>query len=570
MQPERNPVTVHVVFPKCRNASGSDEDEFPACENHSIDDVYDERLTLNRVVDLEGNVLAQDLLLDENAIVQEDIFDRKLTMKDLRISLEMKPQVLLTGTVIRYLWRQGKVNLHDWMARLLNMDQPDVDDNFVLRDLNQLARSTIKHPHITSQEREEASSIEAPFPTNGPYLQMVASIVLEDLSLFQEALENNDISIPYLPTFRLIGLAMSKFKIETDHWTVNALLRQVTRFHDRINAIESLMEGFKPGSGSQPSLEPARWTDMQEPSKSYIKQALDTLQFVDRGDAICLAQLAFKDTDPLTVKSLIPLVQRFKCNTAFLTALANVLLTASIRGEGVEQSKASRTFDQLVEVLGPDFRIEYKIATKRSEPGDNPSCSSVQCLANAEDVDLLLHHMHSIVGTRYDHPIIERLISESESCHFSVFLPFYLQLLFKILSRLSSDPDYDCEHHTYRELVSKVLTSYIHRYVQLEPAVPHISVPDLGSCGEQRLGGALVITKKLSYEEKKHSEWKERLETARKRILGLDQPSLLALLGTENYNRITTSIDARMGSKLRKLRNKRHQANIAEVIDLTS
>ncbi|KAL8883231.1 MAG: hypothetical protein Q9192_007336, partial [Flavoplaca navasiana] len=198
-----------------------------------------------------------------------------------------------------------------------------------------------------------------------------------------------------------------------------------------------------------------------------------------------------------------------------------------------------------------------------------------------------------------------------------VFVPFYLGLLSKILSRLSSDPDYDYEHHIYRELVSKVLTSYIHRYVQPEPAVRHISVPNLGSCGgkkcanctrmaefladpsmdtnhfhiaraerhhlrsvlkgmghrldiEQRLSGALVITKKLNSEEKKHAEWKMRLESPRKRILNLDQPSLLALLGKEDYNRITTSIDARMGSKLRKLRNKRHQINVAEVIELTS
>ncbi|KAL9032616.1 MAG: hypothetical protein Q9180_006399 [Flavoplaca navasiana] len=356
---------------------------------------------------------------------------------------------------------------------------------------------------------------------------------------------------------------------------------------------------------------------MQEPSKSHIKQALDTLQFVDRDDSICLAQLAFKDTDPLTAEGLIPLVQRFKCNTAFLTALANAILTPSIRGEGLEKSIASRFFGQLVEVLGPNFHIEYKTSAKRSEPGDNSSCSSVQCLANAEDVDLLLHYVHSIVGTRYDHRIIERLISESESCHFSVLVPFYLPHLSKILSRLSSDPDYDYEHHTYRELVSKVLTSYIHRYVQPEPAVPHISVPDLGSCGgkkcanctrvaeflanpstdtdhlhiaraqrhhlhsvlkgmdhrlgiEQRLSGALVITNKLSSEENKHKEWKKRLETARKRILDLDQPSLLALLGTEDYNRITTSIDARMESKPKKQRSKRERADIAEVIDLTS
>ncbi|KAL8981628.1 MAG: hypothetical protein Q9205_003637 [Flavoplaca limonia] len=185
----------------------------------------------------------------------------------------------------RDLWRQGKVNLHEWMVRLLNLDQPDVDDNFVQRDRNQLARSIAKHPRMTNQEREGASSREALFPTSGPHLQMAASIVLEDLSFFQEALEENDTSIPYLPTFSLIGLAMSKFKIGIDHWTVNALLRQVTRFHDRINAIESLMEGCKPGPDSQPSLEPARWTDMQEPSKSHIKQALDTLQFVDRDDA---------------------------------------------------------------------------------------------------------------------------------------------------------------------------------------------------------------------------------------------------------------------------------------------
>ena len=54
----------------------SDTDDYKSGGHHALEDLLEERLALKRIIDLDGNVLAQDLLLDEDIIVQDDVFER--------------------------------------------------------------------------------------------------------------------------------------------------------------------------------------------------------------------------------------------------------------------------------------------------------------------------------------------------------------------------------------------------------------------------------------------------------------------------------------------------------------
>lgn len=84
------------------------------------------------------------------------------------------------------------------------------------------------------------------------------------------------------------------------------------------------------------------------------------------------------------------------------------------------------------------------------------------------------------------------------------------------------------------------------------------------------MGDTLIVTKKSSSEDKKHEEWKKRFELARRLILGLDQQSLLALLGQGEYNKITTLSDVRKGSRPKQQSAKPPaQSRPIEIIDLT-
>ncbi|CAO1599663.1 hypothetical protein XANCAGTX0491_003378 [Xanthoria calcicola] len=54
----------------------SDTDDYKRGGNHALEDILEGKLALKRIIDLDGNVLAQDLSLDEDIIVQDDVFER--------------------------------------------------------------------------------------------------------------------------------------------------------------------------------------------------------------------------------------------------------------------------------------------------------------------------------------------------------------------------------------------------------------------------------------------------------------------------------------------------------------
>ena len=58
------------------DSNDSDGDDRYHGGNHALEDISKERLVLKRIINLEGDVLAQDLSLDQEAIVQDDPFDR--------------------------------------------------------------------------------------------------------------------------------------------------------------------------------------------------------------------------------------------------------------------------------------------------------------------------------------------------------------------------------------------------------------------------------------------------------------------------------------------------------------
>ncbi|KAL8634867.1 MAG: hypothetical protein Q9226_009423, partial [Calogaya cf. arnoldii] len=237
---------------------------------------------------------------------------------------------------------------------------------------------------MTSQERKKAYLGKALFPPFALHQQIAVSMVLEDRNTFEEALKNAG---TYLSTFKLIGTAMATFGIGTDHSTVsssiNALLKSVTSFNGRIQAMAKLIEGFDLAY-RRGSMDPAIWADMQAWSKSINKEALQTLEFVDPDDGTCLAKLALKEPDMISLSDLIPLAKKFEARTAFLTALATEIFTAGQTGESLDDCERKSILDQLVNVLAPKFRIGYKTSAK---PGEEANGIPAVCLADAEDVD---------------------------------------------------------------------------------------------------------------------------------------------------------------------------------------
>ncbi|KAL8644210.1 MAG: hypothetical protein Q9226_007879 [Calogaya cf. arnoldii] len=224
------------------DSNDSDEDDPINGGNHALEDIFEERLVLKRIINLEGDLLAQDLSLDEETLIQDDILDRDPDHEDYQ------GWTGNAGASATHWYRDTSEGKPTW-ARL--------------------------------------------FPPLSLYISKSReSIALEDRNTFEEALKIAD---THLSIFKLIGTAIYTFKISTDHFTINALLKIITSFNGRIQAMAKLIEGFDSVFRRGP-MNPSMWTDMQAWSKSMNKEALQTLEFVDPSDGTCLAKLALKES----------------------------------------------------------------------------------------------------------------------------------------------------------------------------------------------------------------------------------------------------------------------------------
>lgn len=115
------------------------------------------------------------------------------------------------------LWRDRKININEWMVRLLQTVQLGSADSFTRRDLVELSRSMLKNPSPTDQERQKAYLGKSPFPSSDPQLRIAASTALEDRDLFEKALSTTLCPSPL--SFQFIGTAMCVFEIGNDHPT---------------------------------------------------------------------------------------------------------------------------------------------------------------------------------------------------------------------------------------------------------------------------------------------------------------------------------------------------------------
>ena len=61
---------------------GYDPDYGSSGGYHVVEECLEESISLKRLVDLEGHLLAHDIALDEDAIIQEDPFDREPDKED--------------------------------------------------------------------------------------------------------------------------------------------------------------------------------------------------------------------------------------------------------------------------------------------------------------------------------------------------------------------------------------------------------------------------------------------------------------------------------------------------------
>ncbi|KAL8800983.1 MAG: hypothetical protein Q9182_004775 [Xanthomendoza sp. 2 TL-2023] len=588
---------------KRRHYDNSDGDEDASSGIHALEDILEEQLTLKRIIDLDGNILAMDLELDdEDLIVQEGAFEREPDHEDYEgytgnagaTATHWFHDTVIVLIPLQYrekffkdLWPKGRVNINDWMRRLMQVVQADSPSDFSRKDLIELSCSLVRQKPMTTQERNRNFLGKAPFEASDPDLRISASVVLKDQQLFEEVLST--FSATSLPVFRDIGTAMAHFNFLTIPAVIDALLNRVSTFHGRVQAVEKVKEGFKLALEVQNPRNDARLADLHQ-----VRYELD-----------------LTPGSQLTFDSLVSLAKRFESNTAFLVALANRIFEAK-KEKKIDEPQADVTFRELLDVVTPKFKVECRKSVKRSRPGAQQGSDPVECLLIAEHVDQLLHHLVDDIDSMHRKTIIDKLMSEAELCDLIAFETFYFPFLAKLLGRVKESHDRGPAH---QQIVLKVLESYIQRYVQPEPLQTGNMTRSQQGCTRcadckaldiflldprlktwrfpvsrsrrahlhQMLEGTsnshvtdrsgletLVVTKGADATTAKHNEWKKRCEIAKTQIRGLDQGNLRLLLGQEEYKHITQLRATKKASTNQTIAQlNRGQRHPVEIIDLT-
>lgn len=289
----------------------------------------------------------------------------------------------------------------------------------------------------------------------------------------------------------------------------------------------------------------------------------------------------------LRLLSCLKVAQPFLKNTAFVTAFVTRLMSAYEEGK-IDKQQASETYQVLLQSLCQNFLVECVKYSKRMEPGTT-QLGDVECLTNADDVDLLMYQLNAKSILNELRQIIQQLLAEAKTCDTMAFEAFYLLLLKHLIKRINAQPNL---LEIYRPFFSKVLSLYIHRYVQIEPPAANLS-RDREGCGrcsdchtldkflvdpklkskdfpvsksrrhhlhemlndtrhthetDRSRGDTLVVTKASSSSDRKHTEWKKRFARAQEQILSFDQKALQNILG-EMYETIIRLRGARRGAK---------------------
>ncbi|KAL8811889.1 MAG: hypothetical protein Q9200_001444 [Gallowayella weberi] len=503
-----------------------DSDESASSGIHTLEDILEEEITLKRITDLDGNILAMDLeLYDEDLIVQEGAFEREPDHEDyegytgsagatathwLHDSVIVLIPLQSRETFFKDLWPKGQVNINDWMRRLMQVVQASSPSDFCCKDLIELSCSLIRQKPMTTQERNRNFLGKAPFTASDPDLRISASVVLKDQRLFEEVLSTS--SATSLVVFRDIGTAMAHFNLLTDPAAINALLNKVPTFHGRVQAVEKVKEGFK---GLLDILTPR----FKVECRKSVKRSRPSVQ---------------QGTTPVECLLIAEHVDQLLDHIVDDTGSMHL---DTINGKIVSEAEMC----DLVAFETFYFPLFAKLLSRVTESPDRGRTHQ----------QIILKVLNSYIQ-RYVQPEplqTGNMTRSQQGCRRCADC--------KALDSFLLDP----RLKTWRFPVSRSRRAHLHQMLE---GTSNSHVTDRSGLE------TLVGTKGTDAATVKHDEWKKRCEIAKTQIRGLDQNNLRLLLGQEEYKNITQLRATRKAPTIRTTAEvSQRQGHSVEVIDLT-
>ncbi|KAL9593533.1 MAG: hypothetical protein Q9219_007506 [cf. Caloplaca sp. 3 TL-2023] len=557
--------------------------------HHRLDEDSTSSLRLKRMVAMNGNVLGDNIEVEEEDFVDEDPFGREPDNEDYEGYMgNWGPEAthfyydslaVLIPHASRKSWLgnqilKRRVKIEVWIEHLYNNLSKDVQVAASQReDLIQLCEIALKRPAFR----------------------------LNDQNLFQKSLNTNWRSLDH-DDFAHIGRGVGHFNLtnEETYSRVGLLLDRRENFNDLYMAVQSFAIGARSWTHNRPSekdtIQLHYW--LQE----YMLNRMEIIQPVSSDDGITLAEMASAFKESPTADRLIAFAKKHPNNFA-----AYIAFVVHITDKILVEAGAETEFATLLHDICHTFYLSHQhsdvnqsetiIATKLPDHFPRP-----------KHVALLLRQLLQKEEWELHSAFLERVVTGMDQVVEDGFLSFYLPLLAQL-----SFQDLRLDHkRRYTPLFTTIINTYRLRFIKVQPPKGDwacralgcgrcqdcrkldmfLQDPDLGSktfhVGKdkrrhlhQRLDCSghshvtdrgswvenLVVTKSQSPSRRAFQQWEEMVSGVKKCLAAMDQGFLKAVLG-ERYDELVNLRPTR-SAYIGNLDRENPKRRRVEVVDLT-
>ncbi|KAI9781115.1 MAG: hypothetical protein M1816_002473 [Peltula sp. TS41687] len=467
-------------------------EEYDDDDMHPIDEVYEDELTLTKVVDLNGAILAGGLQFKEDDIVQKSPFARDPDDEEYTgftgnegvstTHFFRNSVVLILPRLFRvdFLFEAAKRNRDDIKSLIEHLLKEFETERTPARkeELSRLCDLVID----TNKARMDVNNSQVcrpwwedhrPFSDEALGMVVNASIQLQRIETFQGAIAIVEKKLP-MWAYKDIGrgLHIVQFPPEIQEGIQAALLR-LTYLHERHLALRSILSGIKSvPMGDTKSVDlPA----VEQWAEHSTEQALESTEATGKEDAEALVEIIeIYGTGQLSLKALA-FAKKNIPNTAFGIGFAATLLKAGHEGK-IDKEAVSDTFRHLLSDLIVSFTLENGVleefSNKRQMIGrglySKPHDPRPHVRIEGETIAYVLGQCVALGLNKELEELFERLEEDFTKANSvtleTIACPFLHKFLDIKLPPILTD--------RVRRFVQSVLTSYVRGYVQMEPARP--------------------------------------------------------------------------------------------------
>ncbi|CAG8953923.1 hypothetical protein HYFRA_00010884 [Hymenoscyphus fraxineus] len=451
--------------------------------DQEMDDIEETRTTLEKVIDLEGRVVAEKLAVDEPQFLDEDPFTGKEPDHRDHEEIDYDSYMLeyLYHNTASFTPSSPMPKFMEWietcMAEFHQKPEDEEPRNAVLQICAMAVRQTKEWNKNQASLPPKERKPNLVIPQETVERIFTAIIELDDIETLREVL----VIWPARPSNDMLA-KVSAIIVRHDSLDLLPMLRSDSAWNEafasRFGVLSALRKGFHE--------ETERTLKTEEPYQTWIssetKKATVCGTFMTREDGVALAQMCRLFPSGEILNDILPPIIKSKAQyTCMLMSFLDAIFTSALAGDGTIDTNFARSiFMIVVQDLSPYLRLDVFIVPpkpvdvpkksyswKAPTPPPPPTIDS----QNYIDIANLVLQFHGLELHCQLSQVLQQLSSRLGVISKNYYSTAYMPFLQNLSSRLE-EGQVPLEGSPFRRFFQLVLSGYVFYYVSYEPQAP--------------------------------------------------------------------------------------------------